>query len=127
MEKFLWVSIAGGLGSGARYALASWLAERATSAFPWGTLAVNVLGCLALAFLSEAAGAGLSLTPLQRLALTTGFLGGFTTYSAFNQETLAALQSGAALSASIYVGVTLATCLLAGLGGQLAARALCAP
>lgn len=124
MEQFLWVSIAGGLGSGARYALASWVSQRAGSGFPWGTLTVNVLGCFALAFLTQAAGTTLGLSPLQKLALTTGFLGGFTTYSTFNQEALAAWQAGAQGQAALYVATTLAAGLAAGWCGLAAARAL---
>src|SRR5512134_345281 len=101
-----WVFVAGGLGSCARYLVSSLLLARLGTAFPFGTLAVNVLGSFALAALAHVALATTLVSPTLRLALATGFLGGFTTYSAFNQETLAFLQGGAPGSAALYVALT---------------------
>jgi fluoride exporter len=124
MGNLLLVCLGGGAGSGARYLLANWVNERSGSAFAWGTLAVNVLGSFALAFLVQLASTSASFSPQLRLALTTGFLGGFTTYSTFNQDTLAAWQRGEHGLAALNVFATVVVCLAAGLGGQAAARAL---
>jgi CrcB protein len=93
--KVLLVGLGGGLGAVARYWLSGLVQEWTRSAaFPYGTLVVNVLGCLViggLAYLSEARGL---LTPETRLLLITGFLGGFTTFSTFGNETLALARGG---------------------------------
>lgn len=124
MGNLLLVCLGGGAGSGARYLLATWTDERVGGAFAWGTLIVNVLGSFALAFLVQLASTSASFSPQLRLALTTGFLGGFTTYSTFNQATLAAWQRGEHALAVLNVFATVIACLAAGLGGQAAARAL---
>jgi CrcB protein len=120
--RFLWVFLGGGLGSIARFAVGSVLIERLGAGFPFGTLAVNLIGSALLAALVHVALAGDAISPTLRLGLATGFLGGFTTYSAFSQETFAFLQSGAWGVAVAYAAVTLFGCLAACLAGQSAAR-----
>jgi CrcB protein len=90
--QYVWVFVFGGLGSMARFGVASFAAARLGTGFPWGTLAVNVLGAALLAALLQVATAGDAISPTARIALATGFLGGFTTYSAFSNETFALLQ-----------------------------------
>jgi len=111
MLKLLWVMLGGAVGSGARYLVvvgaARWLGHTY-----WGTLAVNLVGSFLLALLATAAGA--SMTPTTRLALMTGLLGGFTTYSNFNYETLDFAWQGAWWNAAGYLGGTLLLCLLGG-------------
>jgi CrcB protein len=119
----LWVVIAGGLGSGARYVIGRWAVASLGLAFPYGTLAVNLAGCFALGAVVQLATAG-SWNPEIRTAIATGFLGGFTTYSSFNQDTLALLSSGAIGTAGLNVALTVAGGLAAGALGLLAARAL---
>lgn len=94
MERFLWICLAGAAGTGTRYLVALWAAQRLGSAFPYGTLAVNLAGCFAIAAVMESA-AALSLSPTVRSAITIGFLGGLTTYSSFNYETSRLLEGGA--------------------------------
>jgi len=83
----------GFLGSAARFALAG-LVQRAfpMSLFPWGTLAVNVLGCLLIGFLGGLMELRQVLGPGQRIFLLIGVLGGFTTFSTFAYETLGFLH-----------------------------------
>ena len=114
--------LAGGLGSGLRYLIGAFVLERVPIAFPLGTLAVNLLGSALLAALAYVSLETDAVSPELRLALGAGFLGGFTTYSAFSVETLAFLQEGAWGIAAGYVGVTLIGCLLACLLGQGVAR-----
>ncbi len=119
----LWVMVAGGLGSGARYLIGLWAAAAFGTAFPTATLIVNLAGSFLLGFLAPFALGG-TISSEARIVLGAGFLGGFTTYSSFNQETLALMSSGAMGAAALNVAITLAGGLAAGSLGLLAARAL---
>jgi fluoride exporter len=85
MTRLLWICLGGAVGTGARYLLSGWLLRVAPPGFPYGTLAVNVIGSFLLALLLQVPLTAESLPPTLRLALTTGVMGGFTTYSTFNQ------------------------------------------
>jgi CrcB protein len=122
--QYFWVFVFGGLGSAARFGVASFAAARLAPGFPWGTLAVNLVGSALLAALLQLATASDAISPSARIALATGFLGGFTTYSAFSNETLALAQRGDTALALVYAGVTLVGCLAACVAGQAAARAV---
>ena len=86
MGRFFWICLAGAAGTGCRYLVAVWTAQRLGSAFPYGTLIVNLVGCFAIAAVMHAA-LTLAWPPTLRAAVTIGFLGGLTTYSSFNYET----------------------------------------
>ena len=123
MPRFLLICHGGAAGTGARYLLALWVTAKAGEGFPLGTLAVNVTGSFAMGFLFQIA----ALSPMSettRLALTTGVLGGFTTYSAFNQETLRFFQADAWGLGFANLAATVIACLAAGLGGMATARAI---
>ena len=122
MTRFLWICLGGAAGTGARYLLSGWLLRLAGPIFPWGTLAVNLLGSFLLGFLMQTAAATEILRPTLRLALTTGVMGGFTTYSTFNYETLRLVQEGAWMLAAANLAATVCGCLLAGLLGMAGAR-----
>lgn len=124
MSRFLWICLGGAVGTGARYLLSGWLLRVAGPAFPFGTLAVNVLGSFLLGFLMQVAMTTELLSPTLRLTLTTGVMGGFTTYSTFNYETLHYLEEGAVGMGALNVAATLGGCLLAGFLGLAAGRAL---
>jgi CrcB protein len=124
MERFvnLCVVCAGSaLGGGARYLVSLWAAARGWTAFPWATLIVNVAGCFLIMGIATIAAATTLSTNL-RLFLTTGIMGGLTTYSTFDYETTRLLQDGATGSALLNVGATLIACFVAGLLGIAAAR-----
>ena len=93
MTRILLIGVGGFVGSVLRYWL-SGLAQDAArdSLFPWGTLAVNLLGCLAIGALAQLAEARGAFSAETRLFLATGLLGGFTTFSAFGNETLNLLR-----------------------------------
>lgn len=116
MERMstLWVGLGGAIGSIARYHLQ--LFARRWPGLPWGTLAVNVIGSFALAILVTLALRG-RVSETTAVALGTGVLGGFTTYSGFNHETIALAQSGDWTRAILYVLATLVGCLAAGVAG----------
>ena len=122
MSRFLWICLGGAAGTGARYLLSVWLLLQLGTGFPWGTLAVNVIGSFLLGSIMHVAMATNLLAPTARLALTTGLMGGFTTYSSFNHETLTYLRGGAWRMALLYVAATLFVCLAAGIAGLAAAR-----
>lgn len=124
MERFLWICIAGGAGTGARYLVQIGTAKAFGQTFPYGTLIVNVAGSFLLAFLMQLALSGDRISPMLRLVLATGFLGGFTTYSSFNYETLALLEQRAFGPAAVYFAATVVGCLVAGLLGFAAGRAI---
>ncbi len=106
------VFIGGGLGSVARAAVQTYAAR--LGPFPVGTLAVNLLGSFVMAVLTcGLLGAG-RLGDEWRLFFATGCLGGFTTYSAFNQETVALWLNGAPLSAVAYAAATVLGCAACG-------------
>lgn len=124
MARFLWICLGGAAGTGARYLLSGWLLRVAGPGFPWGTLAVNVIGSFLLGLIMQVALAS-GLMPLTvRLALTTGVMGGFTTYSTFNYETLQFFQRDEWLLGLANLGGTVAACLAAGVLGVLAGRFL---
>lgn len=120
-----WIMAAGALGSGARYLVGLWALERLGPAFPYGTLIVNVAGCFVLGAVVHVATAS-AWSPELRGAVVIGFLGGFTTYSGFNQETLALLSSGAIGAAVLNLGITFGAGLAAGWLGLVVARQLVA-
>lgn len=120
-----WIMGAGALGSGARYLVGLWAIERLGAGFPFGTLIVNVTGSFALGIVAHLASAS-AWSPELRGAVAIGFLGGFTTYSSFNQETLALLSHGSAGAALLNVAITLVAGLAAGWLGLVLARQLVA-
>jgi len=122
--RFLCVCLGGALGTGARYLLSTWLERATPSEFPYGTLLVNVLGSFLLGLVMQVALATDPLSPTLRLSLTAGVLGGFTTYSTFNYETVESLRGGAWGLAALYVGATLGGCLLAGFLGVATGRSI---
>jgi CrcB protein len=87
----LWVAIGGAAGAVARYQVSISVQQRWPHSFPWGTLVVNLVGCLAIGLLAQAYQSGW-LNPTARLLLTTGFLGSLTTFSTFGYETIVCLQ-----------------------------------
>jgi len=124
MLRLLLVCVGGGLGSGARYLVGSSVAAALGGAFPYGTLLINATGSFLISivmYLGLAAGV---LGPDLRLFLAVGILGGFTTYSSFNYETLALVDRGAWALGALYVAATLAGCLAAGGLGLATARGI---
>jgi CrcB protein len=121
MERFLWICLAGAAGTGARYLIAVWAAQRLGSAFPYGTLLVNLLGCFAIAGLMHAA-LTLGWPATTRAVVTIGFIGGLTTYSSFNYETMRLLAEGAPAAAALNLALTLPGGLMAGWLGLVTAR-----
>ena len=121
MDRVLIIFGAGGAGCVARYLVALAVGRRE---FPFATLIVNLVGSLLIAFLFELAIARKGVSANLQLALTTGFMGGFTTYSSFNFETTKLVLGGQTARGLANVGATLLGGMVAGLLGLLAARRL---
>lgn len=119
MNAFLLVALGSALGGCTRFALATWLDGRPADGFYWGTLMVNVVGCLVMG-----AVAALSETEWVRQFVMVGILGGFTTFSAFGLHTLRLAQAERWGTAAVYVLASVALCLLAVWLGWMTARTL---
>ena len=124
MSRLLLISLGGAIGSGARYLLCTWALALFGAAFPYGTLAVNVIGSFLICAIMHAGVSANLISPTLRLFLTTGIMGGFTTYSAFDYETYRYTQQGAYALAALNVGLTLVACFVAGAAGDAVARLL---
>jgi len=122
VERFAIVCGAGAIGSGARYLISLWAGQRFGTSFPYGTLIVNVVGSFLIALIMEISVRAADFSPNLRLALTTGLMGGFTTYSSFNFETTSLLVGGSPLRGTANIVITVVACLGAGLLGLALAR-----
>jgi CrcB protein len=122
--RLFWICLGGAAGTAARYLLSGWLSRSLGAGFPYGTLAVNVLGSFLLGLIMQVALLTETFPPTLRLALTTGVMGGFTTYSTFNYETLQYFQEESWGLGLANVGVTVAACLTAGVLGIVCGRLL---
>ncbi len=122
----LYIALAGAAGSVARYLVAAGVQRAAAppTLVPAGTLAVNVSGAFAVGVIMAVFAARGELDSRVRIAITVGFLGGFTTYSAFAYETVALLESDRIGTAALYVGATLIVAGAAAFGGILVGRAI---
>ena len=125
MSRFLWICLGGRRRDRAR-ATCSRAGRLAAlgAGFPYGTLAVNVLGSFCVGFLMQVGIATPLLSPTLRMALTTGVMGGFTTYSTFNYETIRYVQDGAWRLALGNVARHAVVCLAAGFAGLALGRSL---
>ena len=123
LMRLFWVCLAGGLGTGVRYLVSLGAGKLFGATFPYGTLAVNLAGCFLIAAIVHVSLVTTHITPTMRLVLTTGFMGGLTTYSAFSLETTALAREGAYGLAATNFAVTVVGCLVAGLLGLWSARA----
>lgn len=118
------VAIGGGLGAALRYLLSGAVYRVLGTDFPYGTLAVNLLGSLLLGWLMEATEYGASAAPMLRLFLGVGLCGGFTTFSTFSYETMRLLSDGVYLQALLNVAGSVGLCILGIWLGMLLARVI---
>lgn len=100
MEKVLWIMAAGAVGTLSRYWLGGFVQEHSGSAFPWGTMVVNLLGCFVFGLVWTLAEDRLIISGETRRIVLTGFMGAFTTFSTFMFETTAFMQDGQYLAAA---------------------------
>lgn len=108
----------GAVGTLARYGLQGFVQERTGVTFPYGTLVVNLIGCLLLGGVAEYALTHLTIPPEWRIGITVGFFGAFTTFSTFSWETVRLLQDGEWLRGAVYVLASFVgglTCIFVGM------------
>ncbi|WP_022876844.1 fluoride efflux transporter CrcB [Glutamicibacter mishrai] len=123
LALFVVVALCGGLGAVLRYVLDSFISSRISGIVPWGTFTINISGSLLLGFLTGL----LAITDIDSawlLAMGTGLLGGYTTFSTASFDTLRLLRAGRTLASLVYALGTLAASVLAAYGGYLLASLL---
>jgi CrcB protein len=122
IDSMMIVALGGALGSVFRYLLGTWTQALSKSIdFPYGTLAVNLLGCFLIGFLAQLAEARGAFHSETRLFVFIGILGGFTTFSSFGNETVNLLREGGTLNALANVGANVIVGLLLVWFGRTAA------
>jgi fluoride exporter len=103
MYRIVLIGLAGLAGTLARYWLSGWVDQRWSTAFPAGTLLVNLAGCFFIGFLFHASGEHYFVDPIVRVAVLTGFLGGFTTFSSYGVQTFNLMRDGEMALAALNV------------------------
>lgn len=123
--KLILIIFAGsGLGGVVRYGMQSWVYKLYPFTFPLGTFVVNILGCFCIGIFAALSDKGNLLSPEWRLALITGFCGGFTTFSTFSFENMNLLRTGNYLFFGLYTVASLAFGLIAVFFGAFVVRSL---
>lgn len=118
------IAVFGALGCLSRYLVSGWVYEKLGRGFPFGTLAVNMLGAYLIGLIMEFAIRSAQLSPPLRAGVIIGFLGGFTTFSTFSYETFVLLEEGRMLTAFSNVFLSVMACLVFTWFGIVTARAL---
>jgi CrcB protein len=121
-----WIAAGGAIGSAARYFVNVWSGRVLGTDFPWHTLFVNILGCFAMGVLVELMALKLNVSNEVRGFLTTGVLGGFTTFSAFSLDFAVLVERKAFAAAGLYAAVSVIISLLAVFAGLALIRTLAA-
>jgi CrcB protein len=123
--QLLIIGLGGFVGTVLRYVMSGLVQSGAgSSAFPWGTLTINVLGCFGIGLLAELSEARGFLRPEMRGFLMVGILGGFTTFSAFANETVNAMRDAAMATAVLNVLTSVGLGLVAVWAGRMLAHAI---
>ena len=125
MLTYLWIALGSALGGMARYACSTFVAQTVGGAFPWGTLAVNVVGSFVIGVFATIGGpdSRWPLSPDARVFVTVGLCGGYTTFSSFSLQTLDLMREGHAGPAIGNVAASVALCLVAVWAGVAAGQA----
>lgn len=118
------IAIGGGIGSVMRYVVTVLVTQRLGPGFPWATLAINVVGSLVIGIVAELSLArSIAISPVTRLFLMTGILGGFTTFSTFSLDMVTLAGERAALLACAYAGGSVVLGFVAAYAGIVLVRA----
>ncbi len=125
-QSYLWISVGSALGGVARYWLSGVVARHFGETFPWGTILVNVSGSFVIGFFATLSGPDgrLLASPPTRQFVMVGLCGGYTTFSAFSQQTLELIQDGRWAAAGGNIGLSFFLCLFGVWLGHIAALAL---
>ncbi len=115
--RLILIAAFGALGTLARYGLQGVVQIRSGSAFPYGTLVINLTGCFLLGLIGQFTLNRLVISPDWRVAIAVGFFGGYTTFSSFGWETAKMLEDGEWLRATTYVATSVVAGLLLSVAG----------
>ena len=115
--KIFLIALFGAIGTLARYGLQGVVQHRMGGGFPYGTLLINLSGCLLLGFIGQITLNCILVSADMRIAIAVGFFGGYTTFSSFGWETAKMLEEGAWLRATTYVGASVVAGLLLSIAG----------
>jgi len=115
--KIFLIALFGAIGTLARYGLQGVVQHRMGGGFPYGTLLINLSGCLLLGFMGQITLNRMLVSADMRMAIAVGFFGGFTTFSSFGWETAKMLEEGAWLRATTYVGASVIAGLVLSIAG----------
>ena len=124
MRPYMAIAIGGVLGCWARYAMTDLVQTIYGRDFPYATLSINVLACFLMGFLFVETLERLTISPVLRIGILTGFIGGFSTFSTFTMETLLLAEQGDAAKGVLYVVLSIILGMLATFGGAYIARNL---
>ena len=124
MLQILAIAGGGAVGAVARFLVSTGVYRLLGRDFPWGTLAVNVIGSFSMGLLFVLLLERSLIGPEARAAILVGFLGSFTTFSTFSLETLTLVEQGETLRALLNVAASVLLCVAACWAGIIAARAL---
>jgi len=124
MSQVIAIAVGGAFGSVLRYGLSTWVHTLVGRGFPYGTLAGNVLGCLAMGVLFVLLVERMGESAVWRAGLLIGVLGGFTTFSTFSIETFNLIEQGAMAKAAGNMAASLILCVGATWLGVILARQL---
>lgn len=113
MQKYLYVAIGGALGSLARFCIGSYVANRLGTRFPFGTLIINITACAILGFCLTLMDRRTEIHDAWRYMIPIGFVGAYSTFSTFEWEAYATLETGAFLSAALYITASVLLGLIA--------------
>jgi CrcB protein len=122
LEKLLYISVGAVLGACARYLLSNYVARHAFSAFPYGTLLINVTGSLLLGFFLILATERLFIADRWRMLAAVGFCGSYTTFSSYAFESFALMEQGQWLQVTLNVFGSNVLCLASVAVGAAVAR-----
>lgn len=122
--QYALIALGGALGAMARFGVSSWINERASSSFPWGTFTVNLLGSILFGVIFVFVFSSVQQREALRLFALVGFLGAFTTFSTFSFETIRLIESGQPLLAFTNALVSVFTCVVGAWLGMGVARYL---
>ncbi len=122
MKTFWAIAIGAAVGGVSRYYLSAAVQHRMGSTFPWGTLVINVTGSLVLGFIMRYAISTPALSVEMRALLTTGFCGGYTTFSTYSYETATLIEDGQLGRAGSYALASVVLALAGTIGGFALAR-----
>ena len=112
MKQLLFIALGGAFGAVCRYGLVNFINQLHHGKFPYGTMAVNVIGSFVIGIMYVFIAERLSLHPDWRSILIVGFLGAFTTFSTFSLETITLIEHGQLLTAGTYIVSSVLVCLV---------------